>query len=245
MKTTYRGFTLIELLVVIAIIAILAAILFPVFAKAREKARQASCQSNEKQIGLAILQYVQDNDETYPLGYLGTTNTGDASGTALTWDIAAMPYIKSNGVLVCPDDTASGKYNLPGVGNAVRRSYALAANLGSSPTALAAVTAPALTVMVGERSNNCTDTPDHWWYCWDLSDLGPNMQQKDGWRHLGGNSVGSTNAANFLYADGHVKAKIWGGAASAYPQFDGYTTYQDVGGGVLATRTNGGDPLPQ
>ena len=61
-----KGFTLIELLVVIAIIAILAAILFPVFAKAREKARQASCASNEKQLGLAIIQYVQDYDETFP-----------------------------------------------------------------------------------------------------------------------------------------------------------------------------------
>ena len=64
-----RGFTLIELLVVIAIIAILAAILFPVFAKAREKARQASCQSNEKQLGLAFLQYVQDNDEKFPANF--------------------------------------------------------------------------------------------------------------------------------------------------------------------------------
>src|SRR5579862_1797833 len=65
---TDKGFTLIELLVVIAIIAILAAILFPVFAQAREKARQASCLSNAKQIGLAILLYAQDYDETYPPG---------------------------------------------------------------------------------------------------------------------------------------------------------------------------------
>ena len=65
-----RGFTLIELLVVIAIIAILAAILFPVFAKAREKARQISCASNLKQLGLGIIQYNQDNDETYPCNYL-------------------------------------------------------------------------------------------------------------------------------------------------------------------------------
>ena len=62
------GFTLIELLVVIAIIAILAAILFPVFAKAREKARQIACASNMKQIGLGIIQYTQDNDETFPSG---------------------------------------------------------------------------------------------------------------------------------------------------------------------------------
>ena len=65
------GFTLIELLVVIAIIAILAAILFPVFAQAREKARQISCVSNEKQLALGIIQYVQDYDETYPIWYPG------------------------------------------------------------------------------------------------------------------------------------------------------------------------------
>src|ERR671916_3232132 len=68
LRTKRNGFTLIELLVVIAIIAILAAILFPVFAQAREKARQASCLSNVKQIGLAAMMYVQDYDETYPGG---------------------------------------------------------------------------------------------------------------------------------------------------------------------------------
>ena len=66
-KERNRGFTLIELLVVIAIIAILAAILFPVFARARENARKANCQSNMKQLGLAILQYAQDHDETLPM----------------------------------------------------------------------------------------------------------------------------------------------------------------------------------
>ena len=80
--TRKRGFTLIELLVVIAIIAILAAILFPVFAKAREKARQTSCLSNLRQIGTAILSYAQDNDEQFPIGDY-SSGAPLARGTAL------------------------------------------------------------------------------------------------------------------------------------------------------------------
>jgi prepilin-type N-terminal cleavage/methylation domain-containing protein len=89
-----KGFTLIELLVVIAIIAILAAILFPVFAKAREKARQISCASNEKQLGLGIIQYVQDYDERFP-DYAGDYG----------WAGQIYPYVKSTGVYKCPDDS--------------------------------------------------------------------------------------------------------------------------------------------
>ncbi len=104
MKHTFEkkvsGFTLIELLVVIAIIAILAAILFPVFARARENARRASCQSNLKQIGLGILQYTQDYDEKYPSG---TTTVGGARG--IGWAGQCLPYIKSTQVFVCPSDT--------------------------------------------------------------------------------------------------------------------------------------------
>jgi prepilin-type N-terminal cleavage/methylation domain-containing protein/prepilin-type processing-associated H-X9-DG protein len=98
-----KAFTLIELLVVIAIIAILAAILFPVFAQAREKARQISCVSNMKQIGLGIMQYVQDNDEVYPMGC--------DNGWTMNWATGVQPYIKSYAVFRCPDDsgtTASG-----------------------------------------------------------------------------------------------------------------------------------------
>jgi len=107
MPTYRRGFTLIELLVVIAIIAILAAILFPVFAQAREKARAITCTSNEKQIGIGILMYLQDNDETFPRGqYPDYSNN---------WDFVITPYIESGhtnigenavgGIWECPDFT--------------------------------------------------------------------------------------------------------------------------------------------
>jgi prepilin-type N-terminal cleavage/methylation domain-containing protein/prepilin-type processing-associated H-X9-DG protein len=97
-----RGFTLIELLVVIAIIAILAAILFPVFAQAREKARQISCASQENQIGLAMMQYLQDNDDRYPeVDYNGTPGPNGNALVTWTWEI--MPYIKDWNVMRCPD----------------------------------------------------------------------------------------------------------------------------------------------
>jgi len=97
------GFTLIELLVVIAIIAILAAILFPVFARARENARRASCQSNLKQIGLGIIQYAQDYDEKYPYAdWWGPFPPGQLK--PIGWANRVQPYLKSLQVFGCPSD---------------------------------------------------------------------------------------------------------------------------------------------
>jgi prepilin-type N-terminal cleavage/methylation domain-containing protein/prepilin-type processing-associated H-X9-DG protein len=96
-----RGFTLIELLVVIAIIAILAAILFPVFAKARDKARQSSCLSNIKQLTIAMLSYAQDFDETIPKYRLGSTNPSCST----MWYTVLPPYIKSTQIFHCPSVT--------------------------------------------------------------------------------------------------------------------------------------------
>jgi prepilin-type N-terminal cleavage/methylation domain-containing protein/prepilin-type processing-associated H-X9-DG protein len=118
------GFTLIELLIVIAIIAILAAILFPVFSRARENARRSSCQSNLKQIGLSIAQYVQDYDERYPFG----VHTGNAPLTS--WDSVITPYLQKVAhanapqlFLHCPSDPSVGTSGaLTGVPS---RSYAM------------------------------------------------------------------------------------------------------------------------
>jgi prepilin-type N-terminal cleavage/methylation domain-containing protein/prepilin-type processing-associated H-X9-DG protein len=102
-----RAFTLIELLVVIAIIAILAAILFPVFAQARAKARQISCLSNMKQLGLGVMQYVQDYDETLPVSrHDAPMSFKDANGATVNttgyWWLTIQPYIKNMDVMVCP-----------------------------------------------------------------------------------------------------------------------------------------------
>jgi prepilin-type N-terminal cleavage/methylation domain-containing protein/prepilin-type processing-associated H-X9-DG protein len=116
-KSRRTGFTLVELLVVIAIIAILASILFPVFARARENARRSSCQSNMKQVGLAILQYVQDYDETlpivasqqtvtpFPTTGLGQMASDHPQADHWGWIECVMPYIKSTVVFVCPSDS--------------------------------------------------------------------------------------------------------------------------------------------
>lgn len=106
---TNKGFTLIELLVVIAIIAILAAILFPVFAQAREKARSATCQNNLKQFSLGILQYAQDNDEALPISWnvqaqIGLKAASDTGLKARGMFMDLQPYIKSMNVFECPDD---------------------------------------------------------------------------------------------------------------------------------------------
>jgi prepilin-type N-terminal cleavage/methylation domain-containing protein/prepilin-type processing-associated H-X9-DG protein len=111
MKTVRRAFTLIELLVVIAIIAILAAILFPVFGRARENGRRASCASNLKQIGLGLIQYSQDYDEILVADWYGTNGTTQAPGAATVsykWNDAIFPYLKSEAIFTCPSAVPTG-----------------------------------------------------------------------------------------------------------------------------------------
>ena len=156
MRQIRRAFTLIELLVVIAIIAILAAILFPVFAQAREKARAISCLSNCKQSALATLMYVQDYDEAFPLFYCYTYHP--------SWFDVFQPYIKNSKVGWCPSDPTAPRSNTTGhsdctalkVSNSLSGpmpSYAISGNLSKystqAPMTLAGIQAPASIVLLG------------------------------------------------------------------------------------------------
>jgi prepilin-type N-terminal cleavage/methylation domain-containing protein/prepilin-type processing-associated H-X9-DG protein len=199
-----KGFTLIEILVVIAIIAILAAILFPVFARARENARRASCQSNLKQIGLAIMQYTQDYDETYPFASSGTVANFATAATGSPFQ-EIYPYLKSYQILNCPSaapDTSltpsgnsSTNYMLNGV---------LIHNVDVNHSLLiAAVSQPALRILADEYGTllnynllrpyaNLTSTPNQY-YQWMPATVYEAI-------HFGG--------SNLLFADGHVKWKL-------------------------------------
>ncbi|MDR3709457.1 MAG: DUF1559 domain-containing protein [Capsulimonadaceae bacterium] len=141
-KSLRIGFTLIELLVVIAIIAILAAILFPVFATAREKARQTSCASNLKQIGLAMVQYAQDFDETPPNGL---SNTYSVNG----WAGQIFPYVKAKGAYVCPDDQTPGA-SCSYLYNSNTQNEGATAKVPLPAFPLSQYTSPAKTVLLAE-----------------------------------------------------------------------------------------------
>ncbi len=195
MKAKRLGFTLIELLVVIAIIAILAAILFPVFARARENARRTSCLSNAKQLGLGFMQYTQDYDEMYPIiGYaLGDTVVYPSGQTSNnSWILRVYPYVKSVQIFTCPSNTIppwqGGTSPSAVAGTSYGASSALLTN-GLVPTALAAVQKVSDTVLLADSAGTAAyminQTYSSTRYVTD--------------RHLEG--------ANFCFADGHAKWK--------------------------------------
>jgi prepilin-type N-terminal cleavage/methylation domain-containing protein/prepilin-type processing-associated H-X9-DG protein len=222
------GFTLIELLVVIAIIALLAAILFPVFARARENARRASCMSNLKQIGLAMMQYTQDYDETLP-------TAGSPSGTVPpnVWDVCIAPYTgvrvagnASPAIFHCPSDpvekdsygSSTKSYNIPYLGNYYysssvpydsskfsNASAVFGFDSTSTPTLirgvnLAAIPQPAETILVAEMPSGGTYFNPYGLYSYVQGPTGTNGQDR-------GNPGQQSHfdGWNYLFCDGHVK----------------------------------------
>lgn len=151
-----RGFTLIELLVVIAIIAILAAILFPVFARARENARRTSCLSNEKQIGIGLMQYTQDYDEKLPLLQYNINPANPSLGD-VKWNDAIDPYLKSGsheansgqkgGVWTCPSSPAPQQTSHYGCSTIL----CIDPGTGLQAVSLAAVPSPSTVIAVVEK----------------------------------------------------------------------------------------------
>ncbi len=214
------AFTLIELVVVIAIISILAAILFPVFASAREKARQTTCASNLKQLGLGMLQYAQDYDEYVPCG-TGTSGTLLGCG----WIGQVYPYIKSVAVFQCPDQT--GRPNVAAVKPAVYPGYRYNSNLikpcntcGMTLYPLTKYNRTAATVMVYETESSTIDpsspletsSPAGNGATFAASSFGyPNgtsMVPTCGWAYgisAPNSSTRHNNGSNWLEADGHAK----------------------------------------
>jgi prepilin-type N-terminal cleavage/methylation domain-containing protein/prepilin-type processing-associated H-X9-DG protein len=202
----HSGFTLIELLVVIAIIGILAAILFPVFARARENARRSSCQSNLKQIGLGFTQYIQDYDEIMP---------ATDRGTNLKWMDTVQPYVRSYQVFACPSDTSAATpalgttassyaANGAGWGETVGNGkYGPMSNMGTGLVVkVSAINAPATTLLAADSSNYRIDT--QWADSSGWGSIGPIVAGSP--RKLDVLSERHLETLNTLWCDGHVKA---------------------------------------
>ena len=218
-----HGFTLLELLVVVAIIAILAAILFPVFSRARENARRSSCQSNLKQIGMTLLQYSQDYDEII-VGHYFKGFEGDDHPGAYRWMDAIYPYVKSQAVFDCPSDTSidkyvyrqpaqihtTGSYGSYGINNAYWGesgiSGAASALDHNKLLALSDLQTPSTTVWVTDTSRILAYQNNNFEIQWENIAAAPTSVGGGEPPSLSDMSARHLNNVSVLYCDGHVKS---------------------------------------
>jgi len=223
------GFTLIELLVTIAIISILAAILFPVFARARENARRASCMSNMKQIALGVMMYTQDYDERFP-------RIGGKVPTTIIpygWADALQPYTKSTQVFKCP--SVGENVSTPETLGYVEYFFNIMLNEGVSGVSIAAVNEPTTTIMAGDgASGNARYSTDG--YTSNTGGMSSACRQPDGAEHftqLRVTDARHLEGVNFAFADGHVKwlkGVLDGAGHNIMPVYDCATPHNQANG---------------
>jgi len=191
-KCQKRGFTLIELLVVIAIIAILAAILFPVFSRAREQARKAACMSNMKQIGIALMMYVQDWDETYPfINACGTAPANQVGPISIKLD----PYVKNKQVFSCP---SAGNMHKSGIDIAWNNLMGKICRRYSNVNKLTALPTPAETAALGDSNLDFV-------MCGGRSTVYANACSPCKAANRSRKYTRHTEGSNLVFADGHAK----------------------------------------
>ena len=179
-----RGFTLIELLVVIAIIAILAAILFPVFAKAREKARQSSCLNQVKQMGIAMLSYAQDYDECMPYQAVDGVTSWTAATAPINWAAACMPYMKNTQIWIDPSSSGAVADPISYLGNGQVFGWGISLASFTQPSSCALVQCAA--------------------YRWNAVYMRPQAVAGGG-QYTSVSWIGHNEGQNLVYADGHAK----------------------------------------
>lgn len=218
----YRGFSLIEMIVVLGIISILAAVLFPVFAKARQGAQRTSCSSNLRQIGAGLTQYIQENDEALPASAWGGVASASNNAGAYKWMDAIFPYVRDEKLFVCPSDTDGkyiynkkiptgetsieyGSYGQNGAYRSVGDRQTPPRSAVGALVNLSSVAQPSATVWATD-TNNREEINGSYGFTWPNADTHPPLTKIEAHRQLDRIVERHLDTTNVLWCDGHASS---------------------------------------